>query len=118
MAIAGRVAPIPKGEWDSTVEYSKLDIISRNKKSFMAKKASINHTPIDNDEYWMVIADSPGEMVGATDQEDGESGLVPQPLAGDEGKVLFGDGTFKEVKSSALLIDSGYVAIDYSILGG
>lgn len=56
-------------------------------------------------------------MQGATATTDGRSGLVPQPLAGDQDKVLFGDGSFREVKSSALLIDAGYVAIDYSILG-
>ena len=36
-------------------------------------------------------------MEGATPSTDGESGLVPQPLAGDQGKVLFGDGTFKTI---------------------
>lgn len=34
------------------------------------------------------------EMVGATASADGASGLVPQPLAGDEGKFLRGDGTW------------------------
>lgn len=34
------------------------------------------------------------EMTGATASTDGASGLVPQPLAGDEGKFLRGDGTW------------------------
>ena len=34
-------------------------------------------------------------MTGATSSASGASGLVPQPSAGDEGKVLYGDGTWK-----------------------
>lgn len=37
-------------------------------------------------------------MVGATSQEAGEAGLVPAPAAGDQGKVLTGDGTWSEVE--------------------
>lgn len=118
-ADAGRVALIPKDEWSSVGEYEILDVVSHNGSLYIAKQASVNREPIgETDDYWMLGVDSPSEMTGATEQEDGEGGLVPKPLAGDNGKVLFGDGTFKEVKSSALLIDSGYVAIDYSILGG
>lgn len=58
-------------------------------------------------------------MTGATDTDDGLAGYVPSPQRGDNKKALFGDGTFKEVKSSALLVDSeGYISIDYSILKG
>ena len=118
-ADAGRVALLPKNEWSSVAEYEILDVVSHNGSLYIAKQDSVNREPTGvTDNYWMLAVDSPRVMTGATDQDDGESGLVPQPKAGDEGKVLFGDGTFKEVKSSALLIDSGYVAIDYSILGG
>lgn len=37
----------------------------------------------------------PTTMVGASDEDDGESGLVPAPSAGDEDKFLSGDGTYK-----------------------
>ena len=33
---------------------------------------------------------------GATETADGTAGLVPAPQAGDEGKYLFGDGTWRE----------------------
>lgn len=39
-------------------------------------------------------------MVGATSDTDGASGLVPAPAAGDEGKFLAGDGTWKTPASS------------------
>lgn len=37
-------------------------------------------------------------MTGATAQGAGASGLVPAPAAGDQGKVLTGDGTWSEVE--------------------
>lgn len=39
-------------------------------------------------------------FVGATGAADGTSGLVPAPSAGDEDKVLAGDGTWKEIQAS------------------
>lgn len=35
------------------------------------------------------------DMKGATATEDGEAGLVPAPVAGDENKMLHGDGSWK-----------------------
>lgn len=35
------------------------------------------------------------EMTGASSQADGTAGLPPAPEAGDEGKVLYGDGSWK-----------------------
>ena len=40
-------------------------------------------------------------MTGATASADGASGLVPQPLAGDEGKFLKGDGTWVTIPGVA-----------------
>jgi hypothetical protein len=40
------------------------------------------------------------EMVGATASTAGTAGLVPAPAAGDEDKVLKGDGTWGEAGSS------------------
>ena len=39
-------------------------------------------------------------MEGATASADGASGLVPKPLAGDQNKVLKGDGTWGDVTAS------------------
>lgn len=38
---------------------------------------------------------NPVDMVGASAGDDGSAGYVPKPVAGDEGKVLYGDGTWK-----------------------
>ena len=47
-----------------------------------------------------------GDMQGATANTDGVHGLVPQPLQGDEDKVLKGDGTWGTVQATG--------GIDYS----
>ena len=41
-----------------------------------------------------------GTMVGATDQLDGEAGIVPTPHAGDQNKYLRGDGTWANPTAS------------------
>lgn len=52
------------------------------------------------------VSDLPGVMTGATSQQAGTAGLVPAPAAGDEGKVLHGDGTWKD--TTAKLVEMSY----------
>lgn len=47
---------------------------------------------------WTATPVIPQEMTGATAQGAGASGLVPAPTAGDQGKVLTGDGSWSEVE--------------------
>lgn len=51
-------------------------------------------------------------MEGATDQTDGEEGLVPAPLAGDENKFLRGDGTWKAIPAATTYLDSDGIAFN------
>lgn len=57
MAIAGRVAIVPKGEWNSSISYEKLDVVSYNNALYMAKKPSVGQVPTDG-EYWMFCLQS------------------------------------------------------------
>lgn len=41
-------------------------------------------------------------MVGATSSTDGKSGMVPKPLAGDEEKVLMGNGTWGDASTQTI----------------
>lgn len=54
MAIAGRVAMIPKGDYDATVTYQILDVVRYNDASYVAKKSSTGILPTDT-EYWMLM---------------------------------------------------------------
>lgn len=38
MAIAGRVAIVPKGDWSAETEYKRLDEVTYNNTMFIAKK--------------------------------------------------------------------------------
>lgn len=44
---------------------------------------------------WTAQDALPTTMVGASENDDGEGGLVPAPSAGEEDKFLSGDGTYK-----------------------
>lgn len=83
---------------------------------------SEDETYRNNSKYYAEMASAVSGIVimtGATDTDDGLAGYVPSPQRGDNKKALFGDGTFKEVKSSALFVDGdGCISIDYSILKG
>lgn len=43
----------------------------------------------------------PPNFIGASSSENGEAGLVPAPLAGDEEKVLYGDGSWRTPPSGS-----------------
>lgn len=53
-------------------------------------------------------------FTGATALADGVQGLVPGPLAGDQGKYLKGDGTWGEVSLSVIFYASAYPAPPYT----
>ena len=50
-----------------------------------------------------VTSQLPGDMTGATSSTAGTHGLVPAPAAGDQGKALMGDGTWKSLPSAELV---------------
>lgn len=52
MAIAGRVAIVPKGDWSAKTEYKRLDEVTYNNTMFIAKKAVPKGTLPTNAEYW------------------------------------------------------------------
>lgn len=47
-------------------------------------------------------------MQGATGNADGAEGMVPQPLTGDQNKVLFGDGTWKRINNDITNLAPAY----------
>lgn len=55
---AGRVMPIAKGDYDSSVEYEALDFVYYNDASWIAKQTTRNNLPSDNSEYWQRLTSS------------------------------------------------------------
>ena len=52
MAIAGRVAIVPKGDWSADVTYKRLDAVTYNNTLYFAKKDVPAGTATINTEYW------------------------------------------------------------------
>lgn len=51
----GRVMPIPKGEYDSTTAYERLDIVSSNGSSYICLAPNTGQ-PVTNTDYYMLLA--------------------------------------------------------------
>lgn len=58
------------------------------------------------------------DMIGATSSAAGAHGLVPAPAAGDEDKVLKGDGTWGEVAGSEVILYVNKSQYDLNVTGG
>lgn len=52
MAIAGRVAIVPKGDWSADATYKRLDAVTYNNTLYFAKKEVPAGTTTSNTEYW------------------------------------------------------------------
>lgn len=52
MAVAGRVAIVPKGEWNAQTAYKRLDAVTYNNTLYFAKKEVPAGTVTSNTEYW------------------------------------------------------------------
>lgn len=52
MAIAGRVAIVPKGDWSADATYKRLDAVTHNNTLYFAKKDVPAGTATSNTEYW------------------------------------------------------------------
>lgn len=52
MAIAGRVAIVPKGDWSADATYKRLDAVTYNNTLYFAKKDVPAGTATSNTEYW------------------------------------------------------------------
>ena len=59
MAIAGKVAITPKGEWNVNTAYTKLDLVFYDNASYVAIQPSTGVEPT-NTSYWMLVVQSAG----------------------------------------------------------
>jgi hypothetical protein len=73
MTSAGRILIMPKGNYDASVTYEMLDLVSYNGKSWLAKKTSVGIEPSDaNSEYWQDMFNITAETFGALSKKGGE----------------------------------------------
>lgn len=98
MAIAGRVAIVPKGDWSAETEYKRLDEVTYNNTMFIAKKAVPKGTLPTNAEYW---SKSIVGGVGAIATKEDAGNVKPA-----DGLSIAEDGTLKvSIDGTTLTMD-------------
>lgn len=98
MAIAGRVAIVPKGDWSANATYKRLDAVTYNNTLYFAKKDVPAGTATSNTEYW---SKSIVGGVGAIATKE-DAGIV-KPA---DGLLIAEDGTLKvSIDGTTLTMD-------------
>lgn len=98
MAIAGRVAIVPKGDWSAAATYKRLDAVTYNNTLYFAKKEVPAGTVTSNIEYWSKSIVGGAGGVATAD----EAGVV-KPA---DGLAVAEDGTLKvNVDGTTLTMD-------------
>lgn len=98
MAIAGRVAIVPKGDWSADATYKRLDAVTYNNTLYFAKKDVPAGTSTSNTEYWSKSIVGGAGGVATAD----EAGTV-KPA---DGLTVAEDGTLKvSIDGTTLTMD-------------
>ena len=98
MAVAGRVAIVPKGEWSADATYKRLDAVTYNNTLYFAKKEVPAGTATSNTEYW-----SKSIVGGAGGVATAEEAGVVKPA---DGLAVAEDGTLKvNIDGTTLTMD-------------
>lgn len=98
MAIAGRVAIVPKGDWSADATYKRLDAVTYNNTLYFAKKDVPAGTATSNTEYWSKSIVG-GVSAIATKKEAG----IVKPA---DGLTVAEDGTLKvNIDGTTLTMD-------------
>lgn len=98
MAIAGRVAIVPKGDWSADATYKRLDAVTYNNTLYFAKKEVPAGTATSNTEYW-----SKSIVGGAGAIATKEDAGIVKPA---DGLTVAEDGTLKvNIDGATLTMD-------------
>lgn len=98
MAIAGRVAIVPKGDWSADATYKRLDAVTYNNTLYFAKKEVPVGTATSNTEYWSKSIVGGASAIATTE----DAGIV-KPA---DGLSIAEDGTLKvSIDGTTLTMD-------------
>lgn len=76
MVKAGRVAIVPKGEFEFGTQYTRLDMVTYEGKAYVAKKNNVSVLPTD-EEHWMLLVTS---SVSSVNGQTGEVKLAAKDI--------------------------------------
>ena len=84
----GRVSIVPKGAWNSNNTYTRLDLVSHNGSSYIAKQNVPVNISLNNTNYWKLVAEKGGIGISINSiRKTGTNGLI------DTYTINFTDGT-------------------------
>ena len=96
MAIAGRVAIVPKGDWSADATYKRLDAVTYNNTLYFAKKEVPAGTVTSNTEYWsksivgsVVTVD---DALSSTSTNPVQNKVITNALNGKQNTLVQGSG--------------------------
>lgn len=93
---AGRIAPIPKGLYNASTQYAKLDIVTYSNESYICKQACKGIAPTDGD-YWQQLAGAAG----------GGKSIVSVTLTSSVGLVDTYTITYTDATTSTFTVTNG-----------
>lgn len=99
MAIAGRVAIVPRGAWAEETPYVKLDAVNYQGSSYVAKKSSVGVLPTD-EEYWMLM------VSGSSDEQIAQLRTELKATSEEVSKVK------EDIANQVLIFSDVSVAVD------
>lgn len=81
MAIAGRVALVPKGQYDMTTTYKRLDVVKHEQSAYVARKGSVGAIPYPEDEeFWMLLVSGQDGVADKIKYDNESSGLTAEDV--------------------------------------
>lgn len=93
---AGRIAPLPKGLYDGSAQYVKLDIVTYSNESYICKQACQGIAPTDGD-HWQLLAGAAG----------GGKSIVSVTLTSSVGLVDTYTITYTDASTSTFTVTNG-----------
>ena len=109
MAIAGRVAIVPKGDYDKNASYKRLDCVKYLNVMYVAKKDVPIGTAITDENYWMKSVEGGGGGSAVIDDTQ-SSTLTTYSSKKIEELVGSGSGAgYSKTETDALLADKANV---------
>lgn len=107
MRDAGIIGFVPRGEYSATETYDFLQFVYYNGSTYVAKKETTGNVPVENNEFWQILAK--GEVQAVTgvkgdSEEDYRQGDV-NLTAADVGALPVNGGTIAANTNPLLLLD-------------
>lgn len=101
-----QLADAKKGDWWKADKNTIVDNSQFGPGDELFCVTDVTGTPTNLTTSFSTVKNINAVMVGATSTSDGISGTAPAPKAGDQDKVLHGDGSWKSVEASIKIYDA------------